>query len=164
MGRTSISIKGSLKGLSPSSTDAPQPAPLDEDDPPQESGSGSAEVDPERIHGAWQDYASGIEKSKPRVFSTLKSNTPRVGADGVVEVFLNSEAQRDNFMKNIRSELTRFIIEKTGIQAIDIQARVVKQEQNGKRIYTEQDKLNYLIEKNPELGHLKTRFNLDFDN
>ena len=34
---------------------------------------------------------------------------------------------------------------------------------NGKKLYTEQDKLEYLIKKNPELAQLKTRFNLDFD-
>jgi hypothetical protein len=35
--------------------------------------------------------------------------------------------------------------------------------QNGTKIYTEQDKLDFLVRKNPELRKLKTRFNLDFD-
>ena len=34
---------------------------------------------------------------------------------------------------------------------------------NGKKIYTDQDKLEFLIRKNPELGEMKSRFTLDFD-
>ena len=38
-----------------------------------------------------------------------------------------------------------------------------KMEKNGRKIYTDQDKLEYLMKKNPELGKLKSKFNLDFD-
>jgi len=48
-------------------------------------------------------------------------------------------------------------------QKVEIQAEVSEKEPNGKRIYTEQDKLEFLQKKNPELAKLKTRFNLDFD-
>jgi hypothetical protein len=66
-------------------------------------------------------------------------------------------------MKNIKSRLAGFIQETTGIEKIEIIAGVTDTEKNGKKIYTEQDKLEYLISKNPELGELKSRFNLDFD-
>ncbi len=46
---------------------------------------------------------------------------------------------------------------------MEIIAEVSDSEDNGKKIYTEQDKLDFLIKKNPELGMLKSRFNLDFD-
>ncbi len=120
-------------------------------------------VDPDRILNAWNDYASSIEKSKPRIFSTLKYNRPVVKADGTVMVLLNSEAQRDNFLKNIRSQLVSYIQKATGVEMLEIMAEVAEVEQNGKKIYTEQDKLDFLMNKNPELGHLKSRFNLDFD-
>jgi hypothetical protein len=46
---------------------------------------------------------------------------------------------------------------------VEIITEVAERAENGKRIYTEQDKLEFLIQKNPELGTLKSRFNLDFD-
>lgn len=120
-------------------------------------------VDPDRILNAWNAYANSIEKNKPRIFSTLKYNRPVVKADGTVMVLLNSEAQCDNFLKNIKPQLVSYIRNATGVEMVEIMAEVTEVEQNGKKIYTEQDKLDFLMNKNPELGHLKSRFNLDFD-
>ena len=50
-----------------------------------------------------------------------------------------------------------------GLSKVEILTEVAEKSQNGKRIYTEQDKLEYLVKKNPELGKMKSRFNLDFD-
>jgi DNA polymerase-3 subunit gamma/tau len=126
-------------------------------------GTAAITFSPEAIQGAWKEYASSLEKSKPRIFSTLSSNQPVVGEDGLVRVYLNSEAQRDNFNKNIKSDLLRYIKSHAGISRVEIIAEVSESEDNGKKIYTEQDKLDFLIKKNPELGMLKSRFNLDFD-
>lgn len=126
-------------------------------------GTAALTVGPEAVKTAWKEYARSLEKSKPRIFSTLSSNQPVVGEDGLVRVYLNSEAQRDNFNKNIKSDLLRFIKSHTGISRVEIIAEVSDSEDNGKKIYTEQDKLDFLIKKNPELGMLKSRFNLDFD-
>jgi len=50
-----------------------------------------------------------MEKRKPRIYSTLVNNRPVVRGDGAVMVLLNSEAQRDNFVKNIKSDLVEYI-------------------------------------------------------
>ena len=158
-----ISIKESLKGTSsvgsPAETlpsEEPDRAePLDEMAEPV--------VDPDAILNAWNQYAASIEKSKPRIYSTLIHNLPVVRGDGTVKVLLNSEAQRDHFVKNIRSELADFIKRSAGLTAIEIITEVSENEQNGAKIYTEQDKMDYLARKNPELIKLKSRFNLDFD-
>ncbi len=115
------------------------------------------------LERAWNSYAEAIKKSRPRIFSTLTNNLPRVEKDGTVRVALNSEAQREHFLKNIRPALTSHILRETGWPSLEIKAEVVVSESNGRKIYTDQDKLEYLIRKNPELGWLKTRFNLDFD-
>lgn len=120
-------------------------------------------VDPERILKAWNDYAISIEKSLPRIYSTLINNRPEVKADGTVMVRLNSEAQRDHFVKIIRTKLVEFMKETTQMEWVEIVTEVAEVEQNGKKIYTDQDKLDFLMKKNPELGQLKSRFNLDFD-
>jgi len=167
-----ISIKDSLRMPSgtPAAGEESVPSVKSEDQGPatgfdQENKEGAAPlpIKPEAVQLAWKEYALSMEKSKPRIFSTLSSNQPVVGEDGQVRVFLNSEAQRDNFNKNIKSDLLGFIKSHTGFPRLEIVAEVSESEDNGKKIYTEQDKLDFLIKKNPELGLLKSRFNLDFD-
>jgi len=156
-----ISIKDSLKGTSSVEVRPDDPVP----DVQAEQGDEdkSAPTDPDALIRAWNDYAKSMEKLKPRIYSTLVNNRPVVRGDGAVMVLLNSEAQRDNFIKNIKLGLLAYIRDATGISNVEILTEVSENEQNGKKIYTEQDKLEFLIQKNPELGKLKTRFNLDFD-
>jgi hypothetical protein len=165
-----ISIRESLRGSQEKKTpvDSTLSEPVDdirtepEDmDLPEEKVSVSA--DPGAIVSAWNQYASSIEKSKPRIYSTLIHHKPDVKADGSVMVLLNSEAQRDHFMKHIRKDLQKFIQNATGLSGVEIITEVSETAQNGTKIYTEQDKLDFLVSKNPELGKLRSRFNLDFD-
>jgi DNA polymerase-3 subunit gamma/tau len=159
-----ISIKDSLKGAGPEPVIpgvlAAEETPVREDG---EAESPKIEADPDSIIRAWNEYATSIQKSKPRIYSTLIHHKPVVKGDGVVMVLLNSEAQRDNFTKNIKSALLKYIKQKTGITSLELITEVSESEENGKKIYTEQDKLEFLLNKNPELAKLKSRFNLDFD-
>jgi len=157
-----ISIRDSLKGSSPPGMQVDS-CDSDPEKEEQFSEEKPAEADPDAIIRAWEDYAASMEKVKPRIYSTLINNKPVVRADGSVMVLLNSEAQRDNFVKNIKSELVAYIKKATAQPGVDIITEVAESPQNGKKIYTEQDKMEYLLKKNPELGKLKTRFNLDFD-
>ncbi len=120
-------------------------------------------MDPVALERAWDSYAESVRESRPRIYSTLTSNRPVVGKDGRVRVTLNSEAQRENFIRQIKTALIRHILGETGWPNLEIETEVAEGEFNGNRIYTDQDKLDFLIRKNPDLGWLKTRFNLDFD-
>ena len=160
--KPAISIKDSLSGPLPQKDKQPEhplPEPVTDSKPVQEEKT----MDPDAIIKAWKDYAASLERSNPRIYSTLSNNRPSIKADGTVMLYLNNEAQHDNFVKNIRSDLIRFIQNSTGIKSLEILTEVAEVQQNGKKIYTAQDKLDFLMKKNPELGHLKSRFNLDFD-
>ena len=159
---TGISIKDSLKGTSAPAKQETEAGQVQEESP-EPSKSETQALDPDAILRAWNDYALSIEKSKPRIHSTLTNNRPVVRGDGTIGLLLNSEAQRDNFNKNIKSDLLRYIQHNTGMPRVEIITEVAERAENGKKIYTEQDKLEFLIQKNPELGTLKSRFNLDFD-
>lgn len=157
-----ISIKDSLKGKAPQK-EAPVKEEIKDDPQTLEPEAKNQVVDPDAIIKAWNDYAESLAKSKPRIHSTLVNNRPVVKSDGTIMVLLISEAQKENFAKNIKSDLTRSIQSTTGFNNIEILTEVAEVEKSGKRIYTEQDKLESLIKKNPELGQLKNRFSLDFD-
>ncbi|MCD4709284.1 MAG: DNA polymerase III subunit gamma/tau [Bacteroidales bacterium] len=157
-----ISIKNSLKGTSTAAAPV-EDLPIESVEQNQPVTEKPASAGPDAIIHAWNDYAASLEKSRPRIYSTLIHNRPVVRADGAVIVLLNSEAQRDNFDKKIKSELVGYIQNATGLSTVEIITEVSESAQNGKKIYTEQDKLEFLVRKNPELGKLKSRFNLDFD-
>ncbi len=157
-----ISIKDSLRGRAPL-IETPVKQEIKGDPQKTEPEANKKPVDPDAIIKAWSDYAESVAKSKPRLYSTLVNNKPVVKADGTILVLLISEVQKENFVKNIKSDLTRSIQSATGISTIEILIDVAEVAKNGKRIYTEQDKLESLIKKNPELGQLKNRFSLDFD-
>jgi DNA polymerase-3 subunit gamma/tau len=157
-----ISIKDSLKG-SVSRAVSEVKGPAGSEEQKQNDFEEKGPVDPDAIIRAWNEYAASLEKTKPRTYSTLVNNKPVVRGDGTVMLLLNSEAQRDNFLKNVKSELVSHILDATGLSAVEIITEVAETAQNGKKIYTEQDKLEYLVQKNPELGKLRTNFNLDFD-
>jgi DNA polymerase-3 subunit gamma/tau len=156
-----ISIRESLKHAPETPVKGEEADAMEETESP-EGGEQSA-GDPKAILQAWKEYAGSMEKKKPRIHSTLVHNMPEVLPDGSVMVLLNSEAQRDHFIKNIKHELVDYILKATGLESLEVLTEVSDHEQSGKKIYTEQDKLAFLLKKNPELGKLKMRFNLDFD-
>jgi len=156
-----ISIRQSLKHA-PETPDTGEDAGVMEETESTEGGEKSA-ADPKAILQAWKEFAGSMEKKKPRIHSTLVHNRPEVRPDGSVMVLLNSEAQRDHFLKEIKHELVAYILKATGLDSLEVLTEVSDREQAGKKIYTEQDKLAFLLKKNPELGKLKMRFNLDFD-
>lgn len=152
--KSTISIRDSIKG-----------GEQDNEVPPAgEPGvSEEREVDPEKVLLAWNSYADSLKEKKPRIYSTLKGHLPEVQPDGTVRVRLSSESQKDNFEKNIRGGLVSHIGRQTGTSGLQIITEVAVPGEKDRKIYTDQDKLDYLMKKNPDLGLLKTRFNLDFD-
>jgi DNA polymerase III subunit gamma/tau len=161
-----ISIRESLRRVTP----AEKPAETEQSDnkKEQEQNEGFPEkeifqADPDRILKSWDRYAASVEKSRPRTFSTLTSNRPVIRPDGIIVLLLNSQAQRDHFMKVIKPGLISFIEENSGDRIPDIIVEVAEMANNGRKIYTDQDKLDFLMTRNPDLGVLKSRLGLDFD-
>jgi DNA polymerase-3 subunit gamma/tau len=161
--KATLSIKGALKEIGESSVPVRLENQQVEEPSYQETGA-EAGLDPLVVLKAWDEYSEKFHHRKPRIHSTLQTNRPVVNPDGTIQVQLNSEAQKEHFMKDINQGLVRFLREFTGVASLGIQVTVRESEQNGKKIYTDQDKLEYLIRKNPGLARLKTRFSLDFDN
>lgn len=122
------------------------------------------EITESEMQKAWDDYARSMEKSHPRIYSTLQQHKPRMKEPGKIQVHLNSNAQRENFVQNIKPGLTRFFQERLGNIEYVFETNLIENETTVKKVYTDQDKLDYMSNKNKELETLKARFNLDFDN
>jgi hypothetical protein len=160
----SVSIKGVLKGQ-------PRHVPVADEEISENDQVDKAAVAPpekievteEMIQQAWKAYAASIEKSRPRIYMTLSQQVPRLTEKGIIRISLATEAQRENFIHRIKPDLTRFFQKTIADVAYVFETDLIDNETTVKKVYTDQDKLDYLISKNPDLEKMKSRFNLDFD-
>jgi len=83
---------------------------------------------------------------------------------GKIRIQLNTNAQRENFVLRIKPELTRYFQKNLADIDYIFETNLLENEASVKKVYTDQDKLEYLMKKNPDLEKFKSRFNLDFDN
>jgi DNA polymerase III subunit gamma/tau len=160
----SVSIKGVLKGR-------PREIPVDETEigetdqvaKDELSAQEIVEITEADIQKAWNEFASSVEKTHPRIYSTLNQQVPSMKGDDKIRIRLNTNAQREYFIHTIKPELTRFLRQNLADMEYVFEIELAENQNGAKKIYTDQDKLDYLVSKNPELGKLKSRFNLDFD-
>ncbi len=111
----------------------------------------------------WQNYAQKIKNDKPRLFTTLKSQLPALKNDYNIEVEMNNGAQMDQFDKELKLDLTNYLRAELNNHKINIFTYLIKEEKTKNNLYTDEDKYKHLTKKNPSLGELKQKFNLDFE-
>ncbi|MBA7525288.1 Holliday junction ATP-dependent DNA helicase RuvB [subsurface metagenome] len=111
----------------------------------------------------WQNYARKIKNDKPRLFTTLKSQLPALKNDYTIEVEMNNGTQMDQFDKELKLDLTNYLRAELNNHKINIFTYLIKEEKTKNNLYTDEDKFKHLTKKNPNLGELKQKFNLDFE-
>jgi DNA polymerase-3 subunit gamma/tau len=111
----------------------------------------------------WHNYAQKIKDEKPRLFTTLKTQLPNLKKDYIIEVEMNNGAQKDNFDKDLKPDLTNYLIEELNNHKISIITFLTKEEKTKDSLYTDEEKFDHLARKNPNLGELKQKLNLDFE-
>jgi len=74
---------------------------------------------------------------------------------------LSSSIQQD-ILERFRLEFVQYLRTELRNSDISLQTEIVQEEQKQK-LYTSQDKFNYLASINPKLLELKRRLNLDYD-
>jgi len=82
-------------------------------------------------------------------------------AENMIEIQITSVLQED-ILERFKIELLGFLREKCNNPTIKLQTKLVQEVQQ-KKLYTSQDKLNYLAENNPHVLELQRRLGLDID-
>jgi DNA polymerase-3 subunit gamma/tau len=82
--------------------------------------------------------------------------------DNVIVVTLLSSVH-DTMLNNIKSEITTFLREKLKNNTIQVTSALQSSDDSKKIMYTNREKFEYLVEKNPLLRELKDRLGLDTD-
>ncbi|MCF8226168.1 MAG: hypothetical protein K9J30_09845 [Bacteroidales bacterium] len=131
---------------------------------PIEKEESKTEISEEDIRKAWDEYAEKIRNRHPRQYNTLKQHLPKLDANGAIRVELATESQRENFTHSIKPGLISYFRQALKDIEYVFETSLIENNTSEKKPYTDQDKLDVLMKKNPDLEIFKNRFNLDFDN
>ena len=69
----------------------------------------------------------------------------------------------DQFDKELKLDLTNYLRAELNNHKINIFTHLIKEEKTKNNLFTDEDKFKHLTKKNPNLGELKQKFNLDFE-
>lgn len=117
----------------------------------------------EGVISAWKSFAAKLEKEGKSTTSLFEGRKIDVDVDNVLlKINLENNVQLDNFndlktdiLVHMRTELSNPSVQ------VDVTVTEVKNDEN--RLYTDRDKLNFLMEKNDLIKEMKDRFGLDVE-
>lgn len=112
----------------------------------------------EQLRAVWNTYAE--QRKKFQAEYQMLSQPYRVD-DNVIVVELLSPVH-DTMLNNIKSELTGFLRDQLRNHTIQVRGEVLADDEK-KIIYTNREKFDFLVEKNPILRELRDRLGLDTD-
>jgi len=125
-------------------------------------GNENREISQPELVEVWLKFASGIDESQHLISEILNAVTPVLKDNSQVVVKVEDEIQNvaiheveDKLLDYLRKEL------KDDSMQIVITREDLKEK--GKELFTDNDKFNYMADKNPVLLKLKQQFNLDFE-
>ena len=118
------------------------------------------EFTPEAFEVAWNNFTDQLKGEGTRIVSMFKSIRPELENDRFLRIHLNNAAQKDTFILNYKPKLVSFLEERFGLTELDIETTVDLSEESD-LLYSDEQKLNYLINKYPILKEMKKSFNLD---
>lgn len=156
---TSISIKDALKSNGAASIANPGIEENKSEDGLKIEKS-NAEFTLDQLTGIWEQYAESIKQEKPRLHHILKSTKPGLKDKSTISVVLGNTLQKETFDK-AQAEIMKFLSSKLRNDHLLFELEI--DEQTGqKQLFTDNDKLKYLTEKNPNLAAFKQKLDLDF--
>lgn len=113
----------------------------------------------EQLLQKWAEFIATLD-DRPNLKTTL-SKTPVLKEDLTLLITLDNSVQ-DELVKNIKPQLVSWLRRELRNSGIDLITEIAE-DIIEKRAYTDTEKFEEMIQKNPKLALLKQRFNLDFD-
>lgn len=112
----------------------------------------------EYLKQKWEQYLTRLEE-RPNLKSTL-SNVPEIQDDYKLLLEIENTIQ-DNLITSIKPELVSFLRKELKNSKIQLVTKITDKVK-GRIIYTDSEKFEEMIKKNPKLALLKQKFKLDF--
>ena len=95
--------------------------------------------------------------------NSLKNHLPLLGDALQIELILSNSALLEEFNRDIKPGLVTYLEEALQNNQFRLLPVVSEDKQQHNALYTSEEKFEHMLKKNPELGKLKERFNLDFE-
>lgn len=159
----SFSIKDALKNNSSTSfnnTPKEKPVGVAEETPVYHVHESKAFTQ-EQLNHAWEKFALECKLSQPRMYSTLVSQLPVLTDNNIIEFTISNPLQEEELIK-LKPSLLNFLRKELSNNTMDLVTKMTDAPQDHRRFYTDQEKFDHLVEKNPSLLNLKQQFGLDF--
>ncbi len=119
----------------------------------------SEEFTEEQLTAKWKEYLTTLD-DRPNMKSTL-SRTPVLKDDGTLLLSIDNHVQEE-LVRSIKPQLVSWLRRELKNSSIDL---FIEINDTGaqKFAYTDGEKFEEMLHKNPDLAYLKQRFNLDFE-
>lgn len=114
----------------------------------------------EQLQTKWKEFTSSLN-NRPNLKSAL-NNFPTLGEDNSLTLKVDSPVQEEQ-VKGIKPQIVSWLRRELNNSTIDLIIEVAEIE-DVKLIYTDSEKYEEMLKKNPAIALLKQRFMLDFDN
>ncbi len=115
----------------------------------------------ENLLTLWETYAAGISDEKKGLRMSFATFKPELSADMKVELKVQSDIQKLQF-DEVRKGIEHFISKRVGAE-VEMSVIADKAEREGRKPYTEKEKLERLMEKNPTIRKMQQRLGLELD-
>ncbi len=112
----------------------------------------------------WKEYAHEMRKQgKMSFYHTMAARNPVLEGELKMMFWVDNQVQLNDFDRE-RPELLAFMREQLQNYAIEFEVQLVASPQaDHMRFYSPNDRFKAMIEKNPSLGELRKRFDLDLE-
>lgn len=121
----------------------------------------SDDVQINNFDNIWIDCLALIQDNSPSLYATLIKNKAILNGNHI-KVKLDHKLQ-ENDIKEKKQEMLDFLREKSGISSLQIETEVCVLESTSAIAYTDNDKYQKMIEKNPFLKLMKDELNLEIE-
>jgi DNA polymerase-3 subunit gamma/tau len=120
--------------------------------------------DQDQLEQKWAIFTESIKAERPRMAIALKSKLPVLNSDFHVEIKLENSTLEDDFNINLKAPLQSFLRKELLNDSIKVSVKIEENIDDGKKkMYTAEEKLQYLAKKNPAVARLKQQFNLELE-
>ena len=130
----------------------------------QNSSSSSEEIlSQEILQSKWSEFIKKLQEDKDTNLMIALSNfTPKLKDNHNIEVYVSNTSQKEIAISRL-SFIKTYLSKKLSNDKIQINFEVSELDEKNKKPYTNSEKFKEMVNQNPNLEDLRSKFDLDYD-
>ncbi len=115
----------------------------------------------EDLNAAWNEYIGSLKSGLPHLYNSLLQSMPELKDDFNIEITIENKLLEDEIFQK-KAEMLGFLRQRLDNFKLNLAAKVAENSK-GSRPYTDKDKFDKMVEKNPSLLKLKEELDLEIE-